>query len=134
MGDGQAMDISTSRDNVVQPVLKRLHSPDTFDLESFHPDEPDYFCVLVQAMFGTATVPGEESFDILVCSPKWLASEVEREGVVVGRHYLIVASFDFERIRAFLGRYADECVGATWDEVAAKLGRLGRWEFEDYTG
>jgi hypothetical protein len=103
-----------------------------YDLESFAPADPTCFGFLLQAMFGPEAARGEESFDILVCTPSWLASEVEREGIVNGRHTLIVAAYDLSRIRSFLTAYANTCTGETWHEAALKLSRLGKWEFEDY--
>jgi len=118
--------------NTIEPVLKRLHSPDVFDLKLFSPADPSCFSFLLQAMFGIEGDDGEESFDVVVCTPFWLAREVERKGTVDGRHHLIVRTFDLDLIRSFLIGYAKTCTGKTWQEVAIKLSRLGKWEFEDY--
>jgi hypothetical protein len=118
--------------SLVIPALKRLYSPDVFDLESFSPADPTCFSFLLHAMFGPKDGDGEESFDVLICTPGWLAGEVERSGVVNGRHHLIVRTFDIEQIRSFLVGYASTCTGRTWQEVAGKLSRLGKWEFEDF--
>lgn len=118
--------------SIIRPRLKRLHSPDVFDLESFVPEDPACFGFLLQAMFGPDGGEGEESFDILVCTPTKLAPEVESKGIVDGRHHLIVHKFDLEQIRSFLVTYASTCTGKNWQEVATKLSRLGKWEFEDY--
>jgi hypothetical protein len=83
-------------------------------------------------MFGPDRDEGEESFDIVVCTPLWLAREVDRKGLVEGRHHLFVREYNLARIRAFLADYAKGCAGETWQEAALKLSRLGRWEFEDY--
>lgn len=37
---------------------------------------------------------GEESFDLLVCTPMWLAREVADAGPQVGRHRLIIATWN----------------------------------------
>ena len=116
----------------VRPVLKRLHSPDIFDLELFSPADPSCFSFLLQAMYGPAGSEGEESFDILVCTPKWLSGEVERRGIVDGRHHLIVSRFDLAQIRALLEQYATASAANTWEQAALMLSRLGHWEFEDY--
>jgi hypothetical protein len=116
----------------VQPVLKRLHSPDVLHLESFRPADPTCFCLLLQAMFGPDGSDGEESFDVVVCTPRWLESEVERSGMIDGRHHLVVSRFDLTEIRSFLISYARSCEGESWDAAALKLSRLGKWEFEDY--
>lgn len=115
----------------VRPLLKRLHSPDLYDLEkpSLNPGEP--FCILVQAMFGPDNSEGEESFDLLVCNLKWIERKLT-QGPLSGRHHLIVSKFDASDIRRYLENQALHCSGSTWAEVAGKLGRIGRWEFEDY--
>ncbi|MBY6240454.1 Imm8 family immunity protein [Methylosinus sp. Sm6] len=115
----------------IRPELKRIHSPDIFDLETPGLPEDQPFCVLVQTMFGPEGVDGEESFDMLVCNPLWVADQSKR-GAFSGRHHLIVGSFDIRAIRSFWEDVAKECSGATWEEVAEQLGRYGKWEFEDY--
>jgi len=115
----------------VRPELKRMHSPDIFDLDHAKISESEPFCVLIQAMFGSVGADGEESFDVLVCNPLWVEEEARR-GAFSGRHHLIVARFDINEIRAFLQNAAVESAGEPWDEVARKLARVGKWEFEDY--
>jgi immunity protein 8 of polymorphic toxin system len=118
--------------STVVPVLKRLHSPDVLNLERFSPEDPTCFGFLLQAMFGPDRGEGEESFDIVVCTALWFAREVERKGIVEGRHHLFVKEYDLERLRSFLVDYANGCAGETWLQAASKLSRLGKWEFEDY--
>ena len=69
---------------------------------------------------------------MVVCTPGWIAREVERNRIVHGCHHLIVSTFDLQQIRSFLVAYANTCSGKTWQEAAAKLSRIGKWEFEDY--
>lgn len=115
----------------VKPELKRLHSPDVPDLENPMIEQSEPFCVLIQAMFGPKGMEGEESFDVLVCNPKWVEMK-STEGVFNSRHHLIMSRFDVNEIRSFLIDSATRCEGSTWSEVAEKLGRIGKWEFEDY--
>jgi len=117
----------------VRPALKRLHSADIFDLDSFRPVEGGNFSFLLQAMFGPQGVEGEESFDLVVCTPRWLEQNISVDTVLPERHHLIVKEYNIEKIRDFLVRYARRCEGDTWREVAEKLSGIGRWEFEDYT-
>jgi hypothetical protein len=111
--------------------LRRLHSPDVDDLATWTPPG-DGWAILVQVLAGPAGGPGEESFDLTLCTPAWLAERAARDGVVDGRHHLVVAGYDHGRLLAYLRRRVAACEGDDWDEVGAKLGRLGRWEFEDY--
>lgn len=112
--------------------IKRLHSPDIDDLASYYPEDEECFGFLLQAIAGPRGLPGEESFDMIVCTPQWLIKQHRHEDVVVGRSHLIVFEYDFKRLSLFLERYAERCSGHTWREVAEKLSRLGNWEFQDY--
>jgi hypothetical protein len=111
--------------------LKRLHSPDAHDLQSFQPPDPECFSVFIQAMIGPEHDETFESFDLMVCSPAWLRQKVEEQGPVLGMHHLVVASFHYPTIEGAIKRFCARCLGDTWQEVALKVGRLGRWEFDD---
>jgi hypothetical protein len=114
----------------VRAELKFLFSPDADPLESFKPTGP--FGILVMAMIGPAGQEGHESFDFMVCTPEWLSSNM-REEIKVGRHYLFVRDYDHARLEKFVQDYCSSCgEEATWQAIAEKLGRLGKWEFEDY--
>ena len=113
--------------------LKRVHSPDIQDLEQFVPESPDKFGFLLQAMIGPKDMDGEESFDIEVCTPKWLEERYDLEDVVIGRHHLIVREYNYGRLVKAIENFISQCSGKNWNEVAEKVSRLGMWEFEDYT-
>ena len=83
-------------------------------------------------MIGPKGLEGEESFDIQVCTPKWLSEHHEGTDILLGRHHLIMFEYSYERLVDYISAFCSECSGQTWQEVAAKLSRLGRWEFEDY--
>lgn len=126
------MVILTLKTKQMRPEVKGLHSPDVFDLQAYVPEEPECFSLLLQIMAGVAGEDGEESFDVQVCTPMWLAQNHKQSEVVIGRHLLIVFEYDYARLVNLIHSYCNNCVGDTWDEVATKLGRLGKWEFEDY--
>jgi hypothetical protein len=52
--------------------------------------------------------------------------------VLFGYHHLIVFDFNLQRIENKIARYCEHCTGENWQEIARKLNRIGRWEFEDY--
>lgn len=113
-------------------AVKAIYTSDMNSLENYAPDHPELFCVVVRAMVGPKHGEGEESFDINVCTPKWLAEACQREGFVIGRHYLIVARYDVPQIKKLVVELIERCDGNSWQEVAEKVGRIGFWEFEDY--
>lgn len=110
--------------------LKRLHSPDVKCLETHVPARPECFGIFVQAMVGLVGQEGEESFDFTLCTPSWFASL--ESATVMGQYHLIVQKYDYAVVDAFVRDFCAKCEGETWDEVARRVGALGRWEFADY--
>jgi hypothetical protein len=111
--------------------LKRLHSPD-IDLAAYWPDDQESFHFLLRAMIGPENSDASESFDFEVCTPAWLAMNRASEGLIFGRHWIIVFGYDLEAIESRLKRLCSRTMADTWQEIAKKLGRYGKWEFEDY--
>jgi hypothetical protein len=116
----------------MQAVLKGLHSTDIADVESYLPERDDNFGFVLRAMVGPLSEPGEESFDITVCTPKWLIEKYGDSDVLLGLHKLIVFKYDYSAVRKFIEKYLMRCSGDSWPEVAQKVSLLGQWEFEEY--
>ena len=105
----------------------------TFDFDRSAPlSNPSDAGFLVQMLVGPADGPGEESFQVMVCTPAWLERYVDRIGPLIGRHYLIVQDFDWPRVRTFLQQAVETCEAELWHDLAEQIGRIGKWEFEDY--
>ena len=117
---------------IMKAELKRIHSPDIENLSEYSPEHSDKFSFLLQAIVGPLSEEGEESFDIEVCTPKWLSENYSKDDIIIGRHLLIVFDFNYERIFSKIKSYIENCSGDTWGKVAEQIGRLGKWEFEDY--
>jgi len=111
--------------------IKGFHSPDVDDLERFAPTDPGRFTLLLQVLIGPVGEPGEDSFDIVVCTPGRLAEEAEG-GPRWLRHRLLVSDWEWHSIREFIERWVSSASGETWLDLAGQLGRYGQWEFEDY--
>ena len=112
--------------------LKRLHSPDIYNLENYQPECAGSFCFLLQAMIGPEGEEGEESFDIEVCTPKWIEENLGLDEALVGQHYLIVRDYNYQKIAHSIEKFLQGCSGKDWSEVSRKVSRLGLWEFEGY--
>ena len=116
----------------MKAIIHRFHSPDVFDLDSYAPDDPTDDAILLQIMVGPVGEDSEESFDVLVCTPRRLERLVESDGPIVGRHYLIVKSMDYSIIRRYLTSAIERESADNWEDLAARIGRIGKSEFEDY--
>lgn len=114
----------------MRATLRRLHSPDVYDLRSWSPEGD--FGILVQLLVGPVGGPGEESFGITLCTAAWLAERAREERIVDARHHVIVDAYDYDLVERYLQERVVGLEGSTWEEVAERLGRLGHWEFEDY--
>jgi hypothetical protein len=116
----------------MQAVLKNLGATDISDVENYRPDKEDNFGFLLRAMIGPKGEQGEESFDIFVCTPKWLLEKYGASDVLLGLHKLIVFKYDYVRLRQFIENFLVRCSGESWDEIAKKVSLLGQSEFENY--
>ena len=112
--------------------IKAFWSPDIENLEAHRPEDPVNFGYFLQLLIGPADSRGEESFGLMVCTPRWLESEHSQHDIVVGRHNLFVFEYDFKRLLNYLKDLVSKVEGNTWTVLAEKLARIGDWEFEDY--
>lgn len=104
---------------MVTAKLRFLHSPDADPLETFTPNGP--FGILVMAIVGPADGPGQESFDFMLCTPDWFSSTMKHD-ITIGRHHVFVKRYAYARLQAFVETYCTKCSGASWKDVADKLG------------
>ncbi len=117
----------------MRPALRRLHSPDIRDLKTYAPEEDDKFGFLLQVLVGPANGEGEESSDVVGCTPRWLSEKYKDSDILLGLHKLIVFKYDYVRLHAFIEKFLPSCSGISWTKIARKVDRLGHWEFEGYT-
>ncbi|RIJ78089.1 hypothetical protein D1871_04165 [Nakamurella silvestris] len=113
----------------MKAVIRSFISPDA-DLDGEL--DPALDSLFFQMLVGPVDSDGEESFDLTVCTPAWLAEQTQASGIINGRHLLIVERIDFVAIKEYLAAEVAALDEDTWTDLATKIGRLGRWEFEDY--
>ncbi|WP_433539967.1 Imm8 family immunity protein [Streptosporangium sandarakinum] len=112
--------------------VKEFYSPD-LDWQTEVPDGTACFGLLLQVFVGPAGEDASESFDLTVCTPSFMEGKVSEIGIVDGRHHLFVSCFDRNLIESYIRRRVESIYGRDWNEVALKVSRLGKWEFEDYS-
>ncbi len=105
----------------------------SFEWNDLRPDRGIDQTVNLVMLIGPQNGPGDETFQITVCTPQATKALLDRDGIVVGRHLLLVRDLDPAKIEAFLHDRLRRLDGNNWPELAEKIGRLAYWEFEDYT-
>ena len=110
--------------------IRGIYSRETPDLNAWKPPV-DEFAIHVRLMVGPQGLPGEEAFDVTLCSASFLERRAQKEGVVDARHHLVVDCFNWSVIEAYLKLRVHACQGASWDSVAAQVARFAYWELED---
>lgn len=111
--------------------IRSVYSSD-LDVETYLPADPLDDGQWIRLLIGLKDGPGEESFDVLVCTPRWLAREIERDGMQLVRHALVMDRFDLRRAIERLHHEVGVASGSTWQQVLLSLVQIGRWEFADY--
>lgn len=99
-------------------------------LQDYIPTEKDNFEIVIRLMIGTKNEDTAESFDITVCSAKRIMAI--NEFAIWGKSFLIVDSYDCDKITNVIKHRIESIVGKDWDDLAVKISRLADWEFEDY--
>jgi len=97
--------------------------------------DPARFEVSVQLLIGPADGPGEESFQVTVCTPEWLAAKCrETDGIYDPRHHLIMNLdlFDKGKFRQWFESRVAKVEAPDWAGVREHLSRFGYWELENY--
>jgi hypothetical protein len=102
------------------------------DLESRDVGDPTHACELLEMYVGPQSEPGEERFQLTVCTPPALADQLRHHPFLIGRHWLFVRELHPTEVTNWLSDRIAVLEAPTWDELAAKIGRIGEWEFEDY--
>ncbi|WP_433372117.1 Imm8 family immunity protein [Streptosporangium sp. CA-115845] len=102
------------------------------DLEHRGIDDPTNACELLEMYVGPQNEPGDEQFQITVCTPSALAEQLRQHHFLIGRHYLFVRELCPAEVTCWLSDRIAVLEAPTWGELAEKIGRIGLWEFEDY--
>lgn len=113
--------------------IKDIYSTDfnVDPLKSYQPKEIDNFGFLLDIELGIEDEIGADIFNIMICSPKWLIENHNKDEIILGLHYIIMFEYDYQKLYKKLIELM--CIeGKDWVEITAKLRYIGHWEFEDY--
>ncbi|WP_254409356.1 Imm8 family immunity protein [Streptomyces sp. AC495_CC817] len=112
-------------------IIRSVYSTDV-DVEIYEPDDPRDDGQWIRLLIGPKEGEGEESFDVLVCTPAWLARQIEGDQPTLIRHTVLMTSLDLRAAILLLEREVARVSGATWNDLLLGLVQIGFWEFQDY--
>ena len=107
------------------------------DVSQFAPGDRSYFAVRLQVFVSDMKDGAPDSFDVTVCSPKWLVDnlghfESQSPGggrVVIGHGLWLQERWDAEEIARTIQTLVASVTGEDWRDLANWLGRSIPWEF-----
>ena len=112
--------------------IKYFHSADVDNLETFLPTEIDNFGISVEMNIGPKNGQGDEIFNFVWYTPKWLTLKNRKDDIIFGRHYIISFEYNFQKLKRKLEEFVEKLEEENWDVLAEKISRIALWEFEDY--
>ncbi len=130
------------RVGTVRAELKSLYSPDALsapDLSMWQPTDPSNFAIYLQAFIGPGVDEASDSFDVLLCTPRWLGDNWDHPGVgkyglsaqvKSGRGLVLMQRWDYSELDDAIRRLCSTMIGKTWADVADRIGRHLPWEFD----
>ncbi|MGL3609080.1 Imm8 family immunity protein [Rhizobium sp. G187] len=114
-------------------MIAEVKSIELIDYENwiYWPDDIEKFCVAAEAMIGPVGEEGADIFSFEICTPKWFEEE-RNEKAAFARAVVFLRTYDELAAKTIIRKLVDTTSGDTWIEIAQKLNRYLRWEFEDY--
>jgi hypothetical protein len=111
--------------------LKSIDSAD-IDFDNYSPEVEDCFSFPIEMAIGYEGGKGGDLFQMIVCTPAWIAMENQGKTAVVGTGLLVVSRYDWPAILSAIREIVSAHSAPDWPGLAHKLSRIADWEFEDY--
>ncbi len=114
--------------------IKGLYNLDNDELlTDYKPATIDNFRFLLRILVTQTDAHGEESFDVTVCTPKWLQEHCQKDDVLFMRHHVVVLEYDRDTLTKAIISKVEEIEADNWQKLGNRLARYAFWEFEDYS-
>jgi hypothetical protein len=114
-------------------------------VEHYAPEDPADFCIALQAFVGATDDALSDSFDVLVCTPAWLAKNFDsprlrqaqprawtwqRRGIEFGRQFILMERWNYALLYETLSRLCSSVEGPDWGTVASRIDHYLPWEYD----
>ena len=102
------------------------------DLSSYELGEKQVFGFTLLSEIGIRGQEGSDFFEVDVASPGFLEQLTPQP--IFLRHTLLATDYNIPEAVAMVHKYIEALEENSWEELASKVSRVARWEFEDYRG
>lgn len=117
----------------MKSILKDFYCLDIIErLDGYIPADVYNFGFWARIIVGEKDLGGEESFDIMICTPKWILENYKENDIIIGQYHLIVLKYNYNNIYSYLRDKINSIEKENWSEIGNQIGKIGKWEFEDY--
>lgn len=113
---------------MIEPEIKSLDFVDAL------PSSADESAMLAMTIgIGERGKEGRDNFQIVVCTPAWIAEKAKESNGLWPRGMLVVPTIEPEHVRAAVQALVSQFrQSKSWVQFAERLNRYLLWEFEDY--
>ena len=116
----------------MRAVIKGHYISDNEDLSTYEPTQPQVFGFILTFAIGPENSAGQDFFEILVASAAYLAKHYSEQMPTFMRHIMLASDYNVQAAVAHVSKYISTLEEDSWEKLVAKIGRMARWEYEDY--
>ncbi|MDE1461051.1 Imm8 family immunity protein [Spartinivicinus poritis] len=114
----------------MKPIIKSVFTWDHVNIRTWEPINPNVIAETVYIDIGPDTKKRADSFSIRVATPAGLSNLEVHEGVIATRPLLIIDSYDYDNLWAWLVKTVKSCESNTWNASVEKLRLHFDWEYD----
>jgi hypothetical protein len=114
----------------MKPVIHSVHCPNHSQFETWEPHDPGDVAEHLIVHIGAKGKKGTDIFSIQVATPKGLAMDPVRDGIIAQRALAVVDRYEYWSVYTWLQKIVDTCEGTTWADCANELRVYFHWEDE----
>ncbi|RZL06486.1 MAG: hypothetical protein EOO62_18795 [Hymenobacter sp.] len=117
----------------MRAVVRRYDCSASEDLSTYEVDDAPVFGFTLTFAIGSEEGQGEEFFEVLVASAAYLSQLQTTQAPAFLRHVILSSDYNIPAAVTLVEKYISSLEEESWEKLAAKINRVLRWEFEDYT-
>jgi hypothetical protein len=116
----------------MRAAIRSYECEDSEDLSTYALGEPQVFGFTLAFSIGVEGQEGSDQFEVLVASAAYLAHRYPGQAATFLRHIMLASDYNIKEAVDLMTKYVSSLEADSWQELASKINRVARWEYEDY--